>query len=70
MLPLSKLRTIVRRRTIAQVKKGMKDLERQGYVPVMAEPVLEPRNPYSMTPDSYVMVMEHPTKTNLGSKQW
>jgi len=65
-----KLRVIVRRNSISGVKQGMKGLEKQGYLPVMKEPALDPANPYSNTPDSYVMVMEHPTKKFTGSKQW
>lgn len=64
------MRTVVRGRTIAQVKKSMRGLERRGYKAVMDEPVLDKGNLYHFKEDSYVMVMENKNQKKTGTKSW
>ena len=64
------MKTIVKGRTIAQVKKGMKELERRGYVPLMKEPVRDEGNLYHPKEDLFVMVMENKNQKRTGTRTW
>ena len=64
------LRSFVRARSITEANKRAKSMEKRGWKKVTKEPVLDPANPFSSTPDSYVMVMEHPTLKREGTKTW
>ena len=64
-----KIRMIIRGANIAQVEKRIKDMERRGWKPVMAEPKYDPGSVYAFDP-TYVMVMEHPTLKRSGVKVW
>lgn len=67
---MGKLRSVVRARSITEVNKRVKGMEKRGWVKVIPEPKLDPANPFSSTPDSYVMVLEHPTLKREGTKTW